>query len=55
MASDVLSKCYSGKTADVLRVVRLVAEQMIESGLTEAEIYLPFSDGDATIRLKRPP
>ena len=44
---------YSGKTQDVLAAVSHIAKEMTENDLTEADVVLPFSDGDATVRLKR--
>lgn len=46
-------RTYSGKTSDVLVVISEAAKEMTEHALREVEIYLPFGDGDATIRMKR--
>lgn len=46
-------EAYSGKTSDVLVAIAHLAKQMTEHDLREADVVLPFSDGDATIRLKR--
>lgn len=47
------NETYSGKTQDILVAVTHIAKEMTENDLTEADVVLSFSDGDATIRLKR--
>ena len=44
---------YSGKTSDTLLVIEKLAKEMTEHDLREAELYMPFTDGHVTIRLKR--